>query len=257
MEQISTPETIPISLRLLRALMWTHIAFLFLLPFLAVLASVAINERPPVSTFLWGFVPGVVYSTAIVASYRIPASPTGALLLVLAVPAQIALGVTLFDAGPWAFVVEEAFVEIGALATGIGVAMFIHRPTGMLGVAVGAVMIAGSGFAYLPSVLRAYEGAHPGWYLFLTTAFLTAAFFHVRLFSAAAAEFVSSGSPQDVMLKYANGAIARFLGFGDEKETVGTGFDDDKTTVAILIWVGIYVLGGIAVCAISDAYFKS
>jgi hypothetical protein len=59
------------------------------------------------------------------------------------------------------------------------------------------------------------------------------------------------------MLKYGDGRIARFLGLGDEQETVGTDFDDDKTTVAILIWVGIYVLGGIAVCAISDAYFKS
>lgn len=257
MEQLTTSVPVPTSVRLLRALMWTHVGFLFLLPFLALLASVAINERPPVGTFLWGFVPGVVYSTAIVASYRIPASPGGALLLVLAVPAQIALNVLLFDAGPWAFVMEEAFVEIGALATGIGVAMFIHRPTGGLGVAVGAVMIAGAGFAYLPSIVRAYEGAHPGWYVLLATAFLTAAIFHVRLFSAAAAEYVSSGIPQDVMLKYGDGRIARFLGLGDEQETVGTDFDNDKTSVAIGIWVGIYVLGGIAVCAISDAYFKS
>ena len=108
MEQLTAREPISISRRVLRALMWTHVVFLALLPFLAVLASLSINQRSPVATLLWGFIPGVIFATSIVASYRIPATPVGALLLVLAVPAQIGLGVVLFDAGPWAFVVERS-----------------------------------------------------------------------------------------------------------------------------------------------------
>lgn len=232
---------------ILRPLMWAHFAFLFTLPFTAIVAAGFLLERSPMPTLLWGFVPGVVYSTALSASYRIPVSPLAAFALVVAVPAQIALNVALFGASPWAFVVEEALVEVGALAVGIGVAMFVYRPTGWFGATVGAVMIAGAALAYLPAVVAAYEGAHPAWYLLLVSAFLTSALFHVRLFSGAARAFVASAAPQHVELVYGDGWLARLLG-GGSRETIGPVLDEDKTVVAILVFVGLYVLGGIAVC---------
>jgi hypothetical protein len=236
-----------------RALMRVHVCFLMVLPFLAIVAAGMVLERNPSATLLWGFVPGVVFSTAIAASYRIPASPVSALALVLAVPLQIALGVVLFGAGPWAFVLEEAFVEVGALSTGIAVAMFVHRPTGALGVVVGAAMIAGSAFAYLPALLRTYEGAHPGWYLFLASAFLTSAYFHARLFVAAAGEYVSSGAPQSVPLRY-GGRIARLLRLEPPRETVGPELGHDGLVVAILLFVGLYILGGMAACVLIEIW---
>ncbi len=243
------------STRLRRALTWLHVGYLCLLPPLAILAAAAVTQRAPIGTYLCGFVPGVVFAAAILSSYRAPASVATALALVVAVPAQIALGVIAFDAGPWAFVVEAALVEVGALALGIGVAMVVHRPTGALGAGVGAGLIAGASLAYLPSVLRAYDGAHSAWYVLFVTAFATAAVFHVQRFSVAAAEFLSSGLPQDVELEYGTGRVARFLGLGGRRDTVGIDIGDDTLLVAILVWVGVYVLGGIVVCAAANARF--
>src|SRR4051794_30086668 len=135
----SRPDRRPM---LLRPLMWAHLTLLCSLPVLAYLACGFVEHASPLRAVVFGFAPGVAFVAVLAASYRVPDTAVGTLLLVLAVPAQVGASALLFDAGAWGFLVEEAFVEAGALSVGLTVAMLVYRPSGASGARVGVLMAA-------------------------------------------------------------------------------------------------------------------
>ena len=74
------------------------------------------------------------------------------------VPAQIAASVWLFGGGVWQFLIEEAAVEVGALATALTVAMIRHRPTGLFGVVVGVLLTIAAVVTFVLPVVASHEG---------------------------------------------------------------------------------------------------
>ena len=204
--------------------MWAHYIYLLLLPTLAVIAAAMMF---PGSDFwmqlvIFGFPSVLMYSLFLANGYAIPDSLPVALIVVLSVPAQIALSVLFFGSGSiWLFFAESAAVEIGSFVLGVlTVAMMRRRNDtspagfGFLLVLVFILFFLGT-LPQFVSVFYGYGGWSP-WMIIFLTAFATGYWAYTKVYSRLGTAYDRNGESQNLEMKFDGGLVAKLLGVDNE-----------------------------------------
>ena len=207
-----------------RYLMWAHYIYLLLLPTLAVIAAAVMF---PGSDFwmqlvIFGFPSVLMYSLFLANGYAIPDSLSVALIVVLSVPAQIALSIFFFGSGSiWLFFAESAAVEIGSFVLGVlTVAMMRRRNDtssagfGFLLLLVFVLFFLGT-LPQLASVYYGYGGWSP-WMIIFLTAFATGYWEYTKVYSKLGTSYDRTGESQNLDMKFDGRMVAKLLGVDDE-----------------------------------------
>ena len=204
--------------------MWAHYIYLLLLPTLAVISAAMMF---PGSDFwmqlvIFGFPSVLMYSLFLANGYAIPRSLPVALIVVLSVPAQIALSVFFFGSGSiWLFFAESAAVEIGSFVLGVlTVAMMRRRNDtstagfGFLLILVFLLFFLGTLPQFVP-VFYGYGGWSP-WMIIFVTAFATGYWEYAKVYRKVGQSYDKAGESQNLVMKFDGGVVSRLLGLDDD-----------------------------------------
>jgi hypothetical protein len=203
-------------------LMWAHYCYLLLLPALAVVAAgrLGLGIKFGQVVALVGIGPVLMYALFLATGYKLPDSLPVALIVVLAVPLQIAFSVLLFGSKSfWLFLAEDATVEIAAFAIGTMLTALpnILKKYGwkefvFLAVFVIPIFIGGT-IPYFVLVWRGYGGLSL-WLVLFATSFLTALSSYAKLYAKAIRAHERTGEFQELEMKYGGGLVAGIFGAG-------------------------------------------
>ena len=161
--------------------MWIHFVYLLFLPTLAVISAFFLfpTEEYWKQLMIVGFPAVLMYCIFLASGYAMPESLPVALVQVLLVPIQIAIGVALFGGGSvWLFFAESAAVEIGSFVLGVLWVALSKRNTqdsrAMYAfiVLMGTTCFVGGSLPHIVLVFYAY-GGFSLWLVLFITAFAT------------------------------------------------------------------------------------
>jgi hypothetical protein len=209
--------------KIVRVLMWAHYSYLLMLPALAVLAAGKLHgiEFAQV-VMIAGLAPTLMYGLYLASGYALTRSLSGALIVILAVPIQIAVSVFFFGSRSiWLFFAEDAAVEVGAFVLGTLAAAIIKARSKegwkmIVFILLFAIpLFVGGSIPYMVSLWRGYGGASL-WLLLFVTSFVTAFSQYAKLYSQLIRAHDRTGELQEVVMQYDGGWIARLLGLKSE-----------------------------------------
>jgi hypothetical protein len=202
-----------------RALMWTHYIYLLLLPTLAVVSA---QMMFPADDFylvllIAGFPSVLMFTLFLANGYAIPDSLPVALVVVLAIPLQIAASVFLFGNGNvWLFFAESAAVEICSFLIGTLFAAFQIRSKEfgsgtiiILLIALG--LFSGGIISYILLVYYGYGGFSP-WLILFATSFAAAFWEYAKVYKKIAAFHRKSKTPETIVMTFDGGLLAKIFG---------------------------------------------
>ena len=202
--------------------MWAHFIYLLLLPTLAVVAAKMLFSDSDFweQIALFGFPAVLMYTLFLANGYTIPDSLPVALILTIAVPAQIALGVILFGGGSiWLFFAESAAVEIGSFVLGVLTVALANRRKDTSGGGFAFVLFLtialffGGTLPYLLLVFYGYGALSP-WLILFVTAFGTSYWRYASSYKKLTATYRVKGQPQNLEMLFDGGILARFFSSG-------------------------------------------
>lgn len=206
---------------LARRVMRAHLGYLLLVPGLACLAM---GFGPDLArAVLFGWLPYVCYALSVSATYAISTHPVRMAAVVLAVPAELVVENLLLHHSLGLYFVEAAFVEVTAFMGGLFVAMLIYRPSGCIGVVLGAVLVACSALAFGVPLWAAYEDLPRHALAMPAVALLTATWSVSQLVMPSARAWVGGGGTPRPQLRFDGGWIGRVLAPGVDEELIGPG----------------------------------
>ena len=110
--------------------MWVHYVYVLLLPTMAVVSARKMFPEDDLhqALLILGFPPVLMFTLFLANGYALPDSLPVALVVTLAIPAQLALSVVLFGGGSiWLFFAENAAVEINSFLVGTLFSAFVMR----------------------------------------------------------------------------------------------------------------------------------
>ncbi len=205
--------------KIVRLLMWAHYSYLLMLPALAVLSAGKLHGiKFAQVVMIAGMAPALMYGLYLANGYALTRSLSGALIVILAVPIQIAVSVYLFGGKSiWLFFAEDAAVEVGAFVLGTLAAAIIKARSKdgwkmIVFILVFAIpLFVGGSLPYMMSVWSGYGGASL-WLLLFVTSFVTAFSEYAKLYSQLIKAHDRTGELQEVVMLYDGGWIARFVG---------------------------------------------
>ena len=201
-----------------RCLMWAHYLYLLLLPMLAVFAAARLGHSDgfKVILILAGALPACAYCLFLANGYTLPNSLPVALLVVLAVPAQIGASVLLFGGKSlWLFFAESAAVEIGSLLPAL-IAAKLRHPRDERRVTLWFVPLVVAGVSPFILVVFSGYGGVSLWLVLFITAYLTSFREYMQLYAGAIEAHSRSGQLQEIEMRFDGGYLARKLGFKDD-----------------------------------------
>lgn len=206
--------------RAVRLLMWAHYVYLLLLPTLAVVAAQVMFASGEFSQVLIivGFPPVLMFTLFLANGYAIPDSLPVALVVVLAIPLQIALSVFLFGGGSvWLFFAESAAVEIGAFLSGTLFTAFRMRRAEfrsrhfILLILLVLVLFGGGVAAYVSLVYNGY-GGFSLWLIFFASAFAFAFWEYAKVYRKTVLFHRQSKTPETIVMTFDGGWLTKILG---------------------------------------------
>lgn len=207
-----------------RALMWAHYIYLLLLPTLAVVSAQMMFPADDLYQVLLiiGFPPVLMYSLFLANGYALPDSLPIAVLVVLAIPLQLALSVLLFGSGSiWLFFAESAAVEINSFMIGTLASAFIIRRSelgggGFVLLLVLVLVLFGGGFvSYILLVSRGYRGLSL-WLILFATSFAVGVWEYARVYKKVVAFSRKAKSPEMIVMKFDAPFLTRLFGLQDD-----------------------------------------
>lgn len=168
-----------------------HLGYLLALPVAGLPGMLALGESVGgmlARLLVIGWLPILIYAMSLATGYRLTRHPGRALLVLAAVPAQLAVAQVLEGGDVFALLYEAAVLAVGAVVVGLALAMLWHRPSGWFGAIVGVGIVA----AWAPYTLPLVRAA-AGWSLasqvMLGLGALTSAWTSTGVFAAAAQRF--------------------------------------------------------------------
>ena len=192
-------------MKALRWLLLPHYLYFLSLPSLALVATAMLGEQRGVGSMcLFGLVPVAVFIALMAYCYTLPRNGLEVLIVVFAVPLQLAAGCWgLGDGDVWRFIAQVTAVEIGAFACALGYVELRQRPltTGRASafwLALCALLLLLSNS--MPFMILAWKSAREtssANLVLLLTAFVTALLLHVRRLAAAARDYKAATSGYD------------------------------------------------------------
>ena len=200
--------------------MWVHYIYLLLLPTLAVVAAQIMFSSAEFSQALIiiGFPPVLMYTLFLANGYAIPDSLPIALIVVLAIPLQIALSVFLFgDGSVWLFFAESAAIEICSFLCGTLFTAFNMRREefpGSIFIFLILLVIAlfGGGVAiYIALVYYGYGGLSP-WLIFFASSFAFAFWEYAKVYKKVVKFHRKSKTPETIVMTFDGGWLTKILG---------------------------------------------
>lgn len=203
-----------------RVLMWTHYLYLLLLPTLAVVSARIMFPADDFHEYLLilGFPPVLMYTLFLANGYALPDSLPVALVVTLAIPAQLALSVLLFGGGSiWLFFAESAAVEINSFLVGTLSSAFLIRRSelgrfGFISLLALVLLLFFGGFAaYLSLVYYGYGGFSP-WLILFVTSFAVAFWEYAKVYKKIAAFSRKTGAPESIVMKFDGGFLTKIFG---------------------------------------------
>lgn len=204
----------------IRVLMWTHYFYLLLLPTLAVISARVMFPADDFHQYLLilGFPPVLMYTLFLANGYALPDSLPVALVVTLAIPAQLALSVFLFGGGSiWLFFAESAAVEINSFLVGTLASAFMIRRNEFGGpgliflIALVLVMFLGGVLTYFLLVYYGYGGLSP-WLVLFGTSLAVALWEYARVYKKIASFSLKTGAPESITMKFDGGFLTKLLG---------------------------------------------
>jgi uncharacterized protein (DUF697 family) len=207
--------------------MWAHYSYLLMLPALAVLAAGKLHGIPFAQVvMIAGMAPVLMYGLYLANGYALTRSLSSALVVILAVPIQIAVSVFFFGGRSiWLFFAEDAAVEVGAfvletLAAAIIKARSKEGWKTIVFILVFAIpLFVGGSIPYMMSVWRGYGGTSL-WLLIFATSFVTTFSEYAKLYSKLIRAHDRTGELQEVMMQYDGGWIARLVGLKSDTRVI-------------------------------------
>ncbi|HEY0658914.1 MAG TPA: hypothetical protein VGD05_10590 [Pyrinomonadaceae bacterium] len=203
-----------------RVLMWTHYVYLLSLPTLAVVSA---RMMFPADDFhqvllILGFPPVLMFTLFLANGYALPDSLPIALVVTLAIPAQIALSVLLFGSGSlWLFFAENAAVEINSFLLGTLSVAFVSRREELGGtgfillLALAMLMFFGGAASYILLVFYGYGGWSP-WLILFATAFAVAFWEYGKVYKKTIEVSRGKREPESIVMKFDGGFLTRIFG---------------------------------------------
>jgi hypothetical protein len=203
----------------IRVLMWAHYIYLLSLQTLAVLSAQVMFPGTdfPQTLLIIGFPPVLMYTLFLANGYALPASLAVALIVVLAVPAQIALSVALFGGGSvWLFFAENAAVEIcsfvaGTLFTAVRarVKEFGLKPLIFI-LAIVFLLFSGGIISYFLLVFYGYGGFSP-WLVLFATSLAVAGWEYAKVYQKVVERHRKTGRPEEIVMKFESRFLSRIF----------------------------------------------
>lgn len=201
--------------------MRAHLGYLILLPGLACVAMGFSSDLARAVVFGW--LPYFCYALSIADTYAISTHPVRMAVVVLAVPAELLVENLLLHHSVSVYLVEAAFVEVTALVGGLFVAMLVYRPSGCMGVFVGAILVGCSILAFGPPLWPEYRDL-PRYVLAAPAVVLaTATWSYAQLVMPSARAWVHGGGTPRPQLRFDGGWLGRVLSPGADEELIGPG----------------------------------
>jgi hypothetical protein len=203
-----------------RALMWAHYIYLLLLPTLAVVSAQMMFPADELYQVLLivGFPPVLMYSLFLANGYAVPDSLPIALLVVLAIPLQLAASVFLFGGGSiWLFFAESAAVEINSLMVGTLLSAFFIRRAELGGAGFFLLLalvlgLFGGGFvAYILLVYRGYGSLSP-WLILFVTSLAVGLWEYAKVYKKVVAFSRKTHSPEMIVMEFDARFLTRLFG---------------------------------------------
>lgn len=190
--------------------MWAHYIYLLLLPTLAVVSAQMMFQGADFTEaiLILGFPPVLMYTLFLANGYALPDSLPVALVVTLAIPAQIAASVFVFGGGSvWLFFAESAAVEICSFVVGTLWSAFAARRAelGVKGIfllfALVLVLFSGGIISYISLVFYGYGGFSPWLVLFATSS--AAAFWeYANVYQKVVERHRKTGTPEEIVMKF-------------------------------------------------------
>lgn len=200
-------------------LMWMHYIYLLLLPTLAVVSA---RMMFPADDFhqvllILGFPPVLMFTLFLANGYALPDSLPVALIVTLAIPAQIALSVFLFGRGSvWLFFAESAAIEINSFLLGTLSVAFASRRvelggTGFLLLLLLVMAMFGGGVATsILLVFYGYGGWSP-WLVLFATSFAFAFWEYGKVYKKTIELSRKKREPENIRMKFDGGFLTRLF----------------------------------------------
>lgn len=199
--------------------MWAHYIYLLLLPTLAIVSSQIMFSDADFqqALLILGFPPVLMFTLFLANGYALPGSLPVALLVVLAIPLQIAVSVYLFGGGSvWLFFAESAAVEINSFLLGTLFSAFsIRRKEFGNGIiifsAIALAIFFGGVSAYIALVFYGYGGFSP-WLILFITSFAAAFWQYAKVYRSVVEISRKKRVKEHVEMKFDSGFLTKILG---------------------------------------------
>jgi hypothetical protein len=225
-------------IRLATGLVKLHVVWFIALPPLALASLFWIEADAAAIAFMVGWIPASVLTATMLTHYRLSTRPVRAIIVVGAVPAQVAIAVFLLGDSLAFFFIETAFVELIALHFALALSMLIYRPSGVFGAVIGCALLAATWFSFGPPVYETYSNAGLGWQITLGVVILTAIIEHLAFLLPLAGAKIGPGT---------SGISSRLvdLVLGEAGQTVGVpqrGWKSWPILIGLFAWGAISFL---------------
>ncbi len=212
-----------------KILMWIHVCWYVLVPSLGLAGLFQFDELEIGPFVFMGWIPAVILLGMTQVHYRISTNPVRAMVVVAAVPLEVAISILLLGDSFALFFVEVAFVELFSLTLALSLTMFLYRPSGLWGAFFSVIPLGIVLFGFWEAIFLSYSNQHFVWLFVLLFVIITALVEHLALVLT-----MASSRSLTVQKSWLNSVSEWVL--GPKRETIGL---ELKYGNGVLIFVGL------------------